>query len=190
MKTCFFGGAFDPPHIGHLSIAQSIMKWGNFDKIIFIPSYKSTHKSDNFSSIYHRINMLKLIVKNKSFLEFSMIDIERKCITYTIDTIRELKQIYPLEKQIFFLVGSDLILNFHKWKNYKSILNSCQIIVAPRPKFEIDKISKEIKSKIIVAKVPLSNISSTEVNDRIKKNLPITNYVTKEIENYIISNLI
>ena len=75
-------------------------------------------------------------------------------------------------------------------KNYKSILNSCQIIVAPRPKFEIDKISKEIKSKIIVAKVPLSNISSTEINDRIKKNLPITNYVTKEIENYIISNLI
>ncbi len=190
MKICFFGGAFDPPHNGHLNIAESIMKWGNFDKIIFIPSYKSAHKIDNFCSINHRINMLKLIVKNKSFFEFSTIDIERKCITYTIDTIRELKQIYPLQKKIFLLVGSDSVLNFHKWKNYKSILNSCQIIVAPRPKFEIDKISKEITSKIIVAKVPMYNISSTEVNERIKKNLPITNYVTKEIENYIISNLI
>ena len=190
MKTCFFGGTFDPPHIGHLIVAESIMEWGDFDKVIFIPSYKPPHKLENISSVYHRINMLKIIIKNKSFFEFSLIDIERKGITYTIDTIIELKKKYVDEKKIFFLVGSDSILDFHKWKDYKSILNSCQIVVAPRPKFKIDKISKDIATKIMVADIPMLDISSSEINERLKKKLSITNFVTKEIEDYIFSNLL
>ena len=189
-KIGLYFGTFNPIHIGHLIIAESIMEWGDFDKVIFIPSYKPPHKLENISSVYHRINMLKIIIKNKSFFEFSLIDIERKGITYTIDTILELKKKYVDEKKIFFLVGSDSILDFHKWKDYKSILNSCQIVVAPRPKFKIDKISKDIATKIMVADIPMLDISSSEINERLKKKLSITNFVTKEIEDYIFSNLL
>jgi len=187
VKICFFGGTFDPPHIGHLIIAQSIMEWGSFDKIVFIPSSKSPHKMNNISSEIHRINMLKLIIKNKIFFQLSLIDIERVGVTYTIDTIRELKKKYISQEKIFILIGSDLILDFEKWKDYKLILNECQIIVAPRPRFVIENIPQKILSKIIIADIPMFDISSLEIKNRINKGLPINYFVTKQVKDYIFS---
>ena len=187
MKICLFGGTFDPPHLGHLIIAQSIMEWGSFDKMVFIPSFKPPHKMNNISSQIHRINMLKLIIKNKNFFQLSLLDIKRGGVTFTIDTIRELKKKYNSQENIFFLIGSDSILDFENWKDYKLILNECQIIVAPRSRFEIEKIPQNILSKIIIANIPMFDISSSEIKNRINKGLPINYFVTKEIKDYIFS---
>ena len=61
MKTCFFGGTFDPPHIGHLIVAEYIMEWGDFDKVIFIPSYKPPHKLENISSVIDMVRVIPLM---------------------------------------------------------------------------------------------------------------------------------
>ena len=91
MKICFFGGTFDPPHIGHLLVPQMVCEVEEFDKILFIPAYNPPHKI-NISSVEHRTNMLKIAINGNPKFGYSDIEVKREGISYTIDTIRALKQ--------------------------------------------------------------------------------------------------
>ena len=128
MKICLFGGTFDPPHIGHLIIAETIKESERFDKMIFVPAFHPPHKDDsNLSSIEDRLEMLRLSVNHDDTFELSDIEIERGGISYTIETIRELKSRYDLTKRhIYFLMGSDALVQFHDWKDHVSILKECR----------------------------------------------------------------
>ena len=86
MKICLFGGTFDPPHIGHLLIAQTIYEAENFDKILFIPAYAPPHKN-NVTPTKHRIEMVKIAISDNPNFEYSDVDIVRKGISYTIDSL-------------------------------------------------------------------------------------------------------
>ena len=86
MKICLFGGTFDPPHIGHLLIAQTVCEAEGFDKILFIPAYTPPHKN-NITAVKHRIEMVKLAISDNPNFEYSDADIIRKGVSYTIDTI-------------------------------------------------------------------------------------------------------
>ena len=86
MKICLFGGTFDPPHIGHLLIAQTVCEAENFDKILFMPAYSPAHKN-GITSIDHRINMVKIAIKDNPKFEYSDVDVIRKGTSYSIDSI-------------------------------------------------------------------------------------------------------
>ena len=88
MKICLFGGTFDPPHIGHLLIAQTIFEAENFDKVVFIPANKSPNKKVT-TETKHRLEMLKLAVEGNPNFEISDLEIQRGGISYTIDTLLE-----------------------------------------------------------------------------------------------------
>jgi len=93
MKKCIFGGTFDPPHIGHLLIAQTICEAEEFDKIIFVPALKNPHKSVGVtSSIDSRLKMLESAVEGNPHFEISDIEIKRGGISYSIDTIKFIKE--------------------------------------------------------------------------------------------------
>ena len=106
MKKCIFGGTFDPPHIGHLLIAQTICEAENFDRIIFVPAFKNPHKtSDVTSSVEHRIEMLESAVEGNPHFEISDVEIKRGGISYSIDTIRYIKESQGLERdELYFLI--------------------------------------------------------------------------------------
>ena len=89
MKICLFGGTFDPPHIGHLLIAQTVCEAEDFDKILFIPAFASPHKK-SITPVDHRIEMVKIAISDNPKFEYSDVDILRGGISYSIDSIMDL----------------------------------------------------------------------------------------------------
>jgi len=188
MKICLFGGTFDPPHIGHLLISQTICEVEEFDKILFIPAYNPPHKKD-ISPIDHRVEMVKLSISGNPKFEFSDIEIKREGISYTIDTIRALKKEMNLTREnTYYLMGSDSLLEFHNWREPEAILNECQVIVAIRPGFRPSDIQHWILHRIQFANIPRYEIASTTIRARWIENMTIRYMVTLPVWDYIHEN--
>ncbi|HIA78670.1 MAG TPA: nicotinate (nicotinamide) nucleotide adenylyltransferase [Candidatus Marinimicrobia bacterium] len=188
MKICLFGGTFDPPHIGHLLISQTICEVEEFDKILFIPAYNPPHKKD-ISPIDHRVEMVKLSISGNPKFEFSDIEIKREGISYTIDTIRALKKEMNLTREnTYYLMGSDSLLDFHNWREPEAILNECQVIVAIRPGFRPSDIQHWILHRIQFANIPRYEIASTTIRARWIENMTIRYMVTLPVWDYIHEN--
>jgi nicotinate-nucleotide adenylyltransferase len=133
--------------------------------------------------------MLKIAVEGNPNFEISDMELERKGISYTIDTIKIIKKEQGLNKKdIFYLIGSDSLLEFHKWKEPKEILNECQVIVAIRPGFRPSDIPAWILHNIQFANIPRFEISSTNIRHRWVENKTIRYLVTLPVWNYINEN--
>jgi nicotinate-nucleotide adenylyltransferase len=190
VKICLFGGTFDPPHLGHLLIAQTICEAESFDKILFIPVNIPPHKSVN-TPLEDRLNMLNIAIEDNPNFEISDIEIKRGGVSYTIDTIRNIKKQYNISSnKISYLIGSDSLLNFHKWKDPEKILEECQIIVAIRPGFRPSDIPAWILHKIQFANIPRFEISSTNIRGRWVEGKTIRYLVTLPVWEYINKNKI
>ena len=185
MKVCLFGGTFDPPHIGHLLIAQTVFEAEKFDKVLFVPANKPPNKNA-FSSQATRVEMLKLAVEGNPNFEISDIEIKRGGVSYTIDTIRAIKNELDFKgDKLFYLIGSDCLLDFHNWKDPESILEECQVVVAIRPGFRPSDIPAWILHRIQFANIPRFEISSTNIRKRWVDNKTIRYMVTLPVWEYI-----
>jgi len=184
-KVCLFGGTFDPPHIGHLLVAQTVAEAEDFEKIIFILANQPPLKN-NFSKVDHRLSMLKMAVAGNPKFDISEIDIDRGGVSFTIDTIKEYKKIENLNsKEIYYLLGSDSLINFHKWEQAKDILNECQVLVAIRPGFRPSSIPSWVLKKIQFANIPRFEISSTTIRKRWAEDKTIRYMVTQPVWEYV-----
>lgn len=175
MNLYFFGGSFDPPHIGHLSIIQSCIIGSQ--KFILIPSKQSPLKDQvPMASACHRIRMLELLI-NK--IDHPIIiddwEINNPAPNYTYETIKHLQIDYP-QFNLFMIIGSDQLAHFQKWKNYRKIINVVQIIAFNRDKypykssegmqinwltdFNFDISSTEIRKKITAGNLPSKELTS------------------------------
>ena len=106
--------------------------------------------------------------------------------SYTNETIIEAKEKFNLSsKDIYLLIGSDSLLNFHKWKNYKTILKECKVIVASRPGFRESRIDEKILSQIRFSNIPQIGISSSHLRKRIKKGSTVRYMLSNQVMNYI-----
>ena len=183
MKICLFGGTFDPPHLGHLLIAQTVCEVENFDKIVFIPAFKPPNKSmENITPVKLRLEMLESAVLDNPRFEISQIEIQRGGTSYSLDTINQFKTEYQLTKDsLFFLIGSDTLANFDLWKEPKIIVNECSVLVAARPGFEPSNIPNWILHNIQFANIPRFEISSSNIRQRWKENKTIRYMVTLSV---------
>ncbi|MBU0528344.1 nicotinate-nucleotide adenylyltransferase [bacterium] len=190
MKKCIFGGTFDPPHIGHLLIAQTICEAEEFDKIIFVPALKNPHKSVGITSpIDKRLKMLEIAVEGNPHFEISDIEIKRGGISYSLDTIRHIKKEQNLKcEELYFLIGSDILNDFHKWHEPLKILEECQVIVALRPGFQPSSIPNWILSEIQFANIPRFELSATQIRKRWRENKTIRYMVTQPVWEFINEN--
>ena len=185
-KVGIFGGTFDPIHLGHLITAQSVREIRNLDKIIFIPSYVSPHKVDvESTSPEDRLEMIKLSIAGIDFFDFSDFEIKREKISYTIETLKEMKKRY---NYLEFIIGYDNIFQFHTWKDPDEIFKLAKIVVLKRkssyPPPEKDKYynaAEFVQTRGI-------EISATDIRERVKNGLPINYLVTEEVKNYIYKN--
>ena len=187
MKTCIFGGTFDPPHIGHLLIAQTVFESENFERLIFVPANISpAKKNGDSSSPNERSKMLEIALINNPNFEISDLEIKREGISYTIDTIREFVDDLKLDKEdLFFLMGSDTLKSFHTWKDPEEILNLCNVIVAIRPGFTPSDIPQWVLDNVRFANIPRFEVSSTNIRRRWREGKTIRYMVTKEVWEYI-----
>ncbi|MDG2367085.1 MAG: nicotinate-nucleotide adenylyltransferase [Candidatus Marinimicrobia bacterium] len=192
MKTCLFGGTFDPPHFGHLIVAQTIFEAEHFDRIVFVPAHIPPHKLDvKISSVDTRIEMLKIATKDNPNFIISDNEIRRGGISYSLETILSYKEETKIEtKDLFYLIGSDSLKQFQTWKNPKEILKECKLIVAIRPGFRPSDIPNWILAKIQFANIPRIEISSTQIRRRWLENKTIRYMVTQPVWQFINENKI
>ena len=187
MKTCLFGGTFDPPHFGHLIVAQTIFEAEHFDKIVFVPAHIPPHKKERkISSVALRLEMLKMATMDNPNFEISDIELKRGGISYSLETIHTYKEQTGLDREdLYYLIGSDSLKQFQTWQNPKAILEECQLIVAIRPGFRPSDIPNWILAKVQFANIPRIEISSTQIRARWVEDKTIRYMVTQPVWTYI-----
>ena len=185
MKICLFGGTFDPPHIGHLLIAQTVCEAEGFDKVVFIPANRSPNKK--VATLQKdRVDMLELAVEGNPNFEISDLEIRRGGVSYTIDTLRAFKdELGDENDEISYLIGSDSLLDFKNWKEPKEIIERSNVIVAIRPGFRPSDIPSWLLHGVHFANIPRFEISSSNIRKRWAEDKTIRYMVTLPVWEYI-----
>ena len=184
MNLFFFGGSFDPPHLGHLDIIKLCVERSH--QLVLIPTKKSPFK-DNYpmASAHHRIRMLELLIINiDNLVTIDDWEINKPFPNYTYETIKHLQIDYP-QSNLFMIIGSDQLSHFQEWKNYREIINVVQIVAFNRDKYPY----KSFDGMQINWLTDFHfDISSTEIREQIAAgNLP-SKELTLDVLKYIQSN--
>ncbi|SHJ95067.1 nicotinate-nucleotide adenylyltransferase [Anaerobranca californiensis DSM 14826] len=185
-KILIFGGSFDPVHLGHLILAQ-ICGQRLKARVIFLPTGNPPHKTIT-TPVKHRLEMLKLAIKGNENFQISTYEVEKQGVNYTFETLAYLKKFY--NKDLYFLVGGDSLLDIHKWKEPEKILELCTLVYAKRKGFEFD-VYNHLKSfnlnpdKVVEIDTPIIEISSTDIRLEVKRGNSIKYLVPDAVEQYI-----
>jgi len=187
------GGTFDPIHYGHLIIAEEIRESLSLDKIVFIPVGLTPHKKvGHVTEACHRYNMVCEAISTNPFFEVSRIEMDREGYTYTIDTLRQLKEIYGDDTELFFIIGADVLFDLATWKDYEQVFSMCDFVAVSRPGYKRSEIAREVKrlekkfnARIHLADARLIEISSTLIRENVKKGKSIKYLVPEAVERYI-----
>ena len=177
MKIGVFGGTFNPVHLGHLNCLKSVAEQASLDKMIVMPDRIPPHKqAEDLASSEDRLNMCRLAFADIPCVEISDWELKQEGKSYSVITLRHLKEIYPHDK-LFFIMGSDMLLSFEEWYQYKEILSLSALICVARSHEDIDHIevkAKQLKAEggeIIIVKTDPFEVSSTEIRQMLKKNV-------------------
>lgn len=183
MSVGIFGGTFNPIHNGHLLIAEDVREKLNLDKVLFIPAENPPHKKvNNLADSCHRLEMVKLAIKGNPYFSVSDIEIKRGGVSYSIETIKTLKEVYQKGTKFFFIMGADSILEFMEWKEWESLLGLCNFVVVPRPGYECDE---SLFKNVVFLQAKMFDISSTEIRKKIEANQSIRYLVPDVVAKYI-----
>lgn len=184
-KYGIFGGTFNPPHIAHCIVAESVREQLDLDKIIFIPSGKPPLKEA--IDARHRFEMAKLTFSNNPYFEVSEIEIQNPEVkSYTVDTLTKLNSFYKDENvKLFLIIGVDNLISLEKWKDPHKLFELSEVVVINRPDYSPADSKKEFSGKIKFVNVPYLEISSSKIRENISEGKSIRYMVTDKVQNYI-----
>ena len=197
MKIGLFGGTFDPIHLGHLSLSKSLIDSKYVDRIIFIIAAKPPHKPGKpITQFLHRYKMVELAINGLDY--FSLSDIEEQRLplpSYTYDTVKEFKKLYP-EDKLFLIIGEDSLLQIHTWYKGRELTEICELLTYPRPNenssieklkefWDINNATKLFKSKV---NLDLYEISSTQIRQSLKSGNNESKFLRPCVSRYIRDN--
>jgi len=206
-KIAVLGGTFDPIHIGHLIIAQSVIEKLSLDKCVFIPSGIPSQKERTMFSSDERLMMVKLAIEEDDRFEVTDIELKSKEVSYTYITVQKILERYE-NIDIFFIIGSDILYEFKTWYRYNNLLDLMNLVVIPRRDTFIlyQKFSRAVdkgrwrydrdegllylidgREKVFCVRTPIIEISSTMIRERIRDGFSINYLVPKAVINYLSS---
>ncbi|MDO5713633.1 MAG: nicotinate-nucleotide adenylyltransferase [Tissierellia bacterium] len=197
MRIGIMGGTFNPIHMGHLMMSEYIRDEMNLDKILYIPTGNPPHKQIEIVDALHRLEMVKLAIKDNPYFEVSNIEVERTGFSYSVDTVMALKKIYPKD-ELFFLIGSDILPELKDWRRFDELAKSIEFILAVRPGYEsiskeqiyweINALKEEFGAEITVVKTPRYEVSSTNLRSRLARNKSVKYLIPKDVISFIKEN--
>ena len=183
MKIGIYGGTFDPIHFGHLITAQFVLEHRKLDKILFIPCAVSPHKINIHSaSSTDRMEMLNRAVRDNSDFEISDIEISRGGISYTFQTLRELKNKF---EKLELIIGFDNLAVFDKWERPDEIVEMARLIVLNR-KTDRETVKNRFFEQAIFINSPLFEVSSSNIRQRVSMGRSIKYFIHKGVREYIL----
>lgn len=168
-RIAFYGGSFDPPHNGHLSIARTLTQIFNLDEFVFVPAFHAPHKKEKKpTSAFHRFAMLAVATGDEPLIKVSKMELDVPERPFTVETLSRLKTELP-DAEIFFVMGADSWTDITTWREWEKVLTLVNIIVVTRPDYEIEfaHVTGEIRARI----VDLRNSGQRSViGDRLESN--------------------
>ena len=195
MRIGIFGGTFNPPHLGHKHLAEQIKFKASLDKIIITPPHKV---SKDLADGVHRVKMCELLF-GEDYYEISDIELKREGKSYTVDTVTELKKLYPCD-ELFLIIGADMLMSFDRWYRYEDILSAVKLCVTARDDevkaadlYDYAKKALKLDTKndeIIIADVEPIVCSSTDVRENLAQGLDVSKLISVEVFNYARLNLL
>ncbi len=192
MKLCLFQGTFNPIHNAHLKICEYAKKNYDFDKIILIPAARPPHKEfdENFS--LHRLNMAEIAAKETDYIEVSDIEYNRDGLSYTVPTVEEIYEKYPVEGMINFIIGTDAFKNIESWYQTEKLKNLVDFVLFVREDEQQLKQDETYLQRLKqkgynykMMKMPFIDISSTQIRKNIHNSVPIKAMVPDGVAKYI-----
>ena len=184
LKVGLYFGSFNPIHIGHMAIANYMVEYTNIDQLWFVVSPHNPLKNkSNLLNDYQRIDLVNRAIEDDNRFRASNIEFNLPKPSYTIDTLTYLKEKFP-DYEFIILMGSDNLESFHKWKNFKTIVQNYGIIVYPRPGFEQAKVLKH-ENIVIAEEAPLMEISSSFIRNAIKEGKDVRYYLPLNVWKYV-----
>ena len=192
LRLGIMGGTFDPLHWAHLMMAEEARVTFGLDKVLFIPAGQPPHKMEyKVTDVEHRYAMTLLGTASNQAFEVSRIEIERNGLSYSVDTLRDLKSFYG-SSCIFFIVGADEALDVPKWHEAGSLPELTRFLVAPRPGFMLSdlqtKLPAEFSGVMDILPMPPIEISSTSLRERVMSGESIKYLVPECVEAYILKH--
>jgi len=165
-----FGGTFDPPHIGHLVAAQDACVALFLDRLFFVPAAAPPHKIDaRVSSVAVRLEMLRAAISGNTNFEVSTIELDRSGPSYTVDTLRQLRQEFP-DATLYLLVGVDQVREFSSWRESDEVLRLAELVMLARGEAGADSPAGFVRHTVAVTRL---DISSTLIRARVAQGHPI-----------------
>jgi len=188
-----YGGSFDPVHTGHLVIAEMACQECKLDKVLFIPAGSPPHKTNRkLAPPEERYDMVRLAIEGNPFFEASTIEIRREGRSFTIDTLKSLREIYSSDWEFWLIIGMDSLMEIRAWRDSFQIMQMCKLAVYPRSGYLIDRCYKEAESlkretgvEIVFISGPIIEISSSDIRKRIEAGKSIRYLVPESVHNYI-----
>jgi nicotinate-nucleotide adenylyltransferase len=185
--TGLFGGSFDPPHLAHLIVAETVREQFELDKVIWIPTWRAPQKVESgHASAEHRLRMVQLAVQDNPGFSVSDLEVSRKGISYTVDTIRQLLSSNP--NTYAFILGGDSLEALHTWRQPQEILDLVPLIVYQRGGGETPHLHPSLTGRVSHAKAPQIDISSTMIRLRRRQRQTIRYLVPTAVGEYIEAN--
>ena len=188
------GGTFDPPHIGHLVLAMIAAEEVGLERIIFIPAGLPPNKQGRpISSAADRLLLTRLAIAGDPCFDLSPIEVERPGVSYTVDTVAELREIYGEGTELFLVMAADSLAQIESWREPERLLSMVEWVVGPRPGFELptrealaDRWGRD-HERIHILDAPAVSISSSAVRARVAEGRSIRYLVPRAVEEHIAS---
>jgi len=192
VRVGVLGGTFDPVHLGHLAIAEEVRIRLDLNRVIFIPAGQPRLRSDEYlTPAADRLRMVELATEDNPHFQVCDIEVQRSGPTYTIDTLDELGRRLGEDTALYFIVGADILGQFHRWKDPEKVIESCHLVVVSRPGHQDDDLPEWFQStdsaneKVTRLEIPMVDISGTEIRRRAGLGESVGHLVPDQVAAYI-----
>ena len=203
-----FGGTFDPPHLGHLLLAETIREQFALGEVLFVPCNEPPHKErPDLTAATHRYAMVVAATLQNPAFSPSALEVNRSGKSYSIDTVRAIGDELGADTRLFVVAGLDSFLQIETWKESAALLEACSFIVVSRPNNSFDRVREALPEsvhprltdtrgdaapdtdqndlRIYLSDAVHFDLSSTEIRRRAQAGESIRYRVTSEVERYI-----
>jgi nicotinate-nucleotide adenylyltransferase len=189
MRLGVFGGSFDPVHFGHLRMAEEARTQADLDRVLFVPTQVSPFKVNRQVTPGElRLQMLHIAVEDNPAFAVSEVEVARPGPSYTVDTLRLLREQYPTA-ELFFLTGTDAVRDLPKWRQPEEILSLSRFLVAARPGVDRAEVLQALpdtwEGRVSFIEMPELDISSTYLRERIRDGRSVRYLLPRAVETFI-----
>jgi len=190
-RVGYFGGTFDPPHLGHIILAAEAKHYLGLERLRWIITPEPPHKKDRIiTPVHYRLEMLEIVIAKLGMFEICEVDIHRDPPHYAADTVEILKKEHPSE-DLVYIIGEDSLKDLPDWYETNRFLSAIdQLAVAPRPEIstdldQLDQVMPGISEKIIFIQKVMLEISSSVIRDRVREGAPFEHFLIDNVVDYI-----